>query len=86
MQYGYREASWKDNKLFIRNKNTGVSLIPRGKLYNIKWSDGTIDGPYNGTRAKDNSVRSVIYQWNRDLDKELEGRTEALRGTTGALK
>jgi len=82
MKYNYNEARWKNNELFIRNRKTGISLVPHEKyqdLYRIKWSDGVIVDFYNKTRAKDNSVKDALDRLNDGRGSNLKGRTEPIR-------
>jgi len=88
MKYSYNEANWENDQLFIRNKKTGVSLIPHEKhkkMYRIKWSDGTFGDFYNKTRAKDNATKATLNVLNADPRPNLKGRTQPQRSPLVSL-
>lgn len=80
MKYQYADHSWKSNKLFLRKKNTNVSLVPHVDpihnpdnypFYKIKFEDGTLSDYYNETRAKDNAIKYIVSTWNTIQDRAL---------------
>lgn len=75
MKVQYSEAKWRDNKLYIRNKKTEVSIVPDQEhpdLWRVSWSDGKISPDfYNLTRAKDNAVRWYQLKKNKRQDPDL---------------
>lgn len=71
----YSEAKWKDNKLFVRNVDTGISIGPDQeypKLYRIGWDNWISPDFYNKTRAVDNAMRIYQQYMNGIAEVDLE--------------
>ena len=70
MKYSYKEAEWKDYKLFLRNKDTNFAIKSVEHGFKIEWPDKSeSDDFYNLDRAKWNCLRLVVYQRNQQLSK-----------------
>lgn len=70
----YSEGKWKDNKLFVRNKDTGISVKQdptHSHMYRIEWTKPKFEVSedlYNLTRAKDNALRGYVNSQDTSLD------------------
>ena len=82
-----QDFKWKNKKLYLRDKYTGVSVIKvkdqdnYPEMYQIKWEEplyGFSEDFYNLSRAKDNAVKYVQKQENK------RSRTETTMADTAS--
>lgn len=81
--FSYQEAKFKVGlRLFLRDKPTKVQIVPGRtyeSMYRILFEDGSESADfYNLQRVKDNAKKYVVHKYNLELEKELQGRREAL--------
>lgn len=77
--YAYSEFSFKNDKLYLGNKNTKYSIKPceventETVFYQIRFPDGSLsDDYYNRDRVKDNLIKMVQRYYNNDTKDDTQ--------------
>ena len=79
MYFQYSDANWKKNRLYLRDTKTNISIIEdwvTPGMYRLKYDEyehtdgsihknGTSQGNYNLTRAKDTAIKAAMSEENK---------------------
>lgn len=69
----YKDFSWKKNKLFLKEEDIKVSVVPDKEnkdMFRIKWGNKEVsDDFYNKSRAMDNALCFEMACRNTTLGK-----------------